>query len=134
MAALQTGLGGKEDMVCLQATPRERAGSGISHSAYDSRKTKSVCTAVSKGCSYASIKHTNWNMNSGNHALIADIKSRGEKMIWIINIHDQRARETGERPARRLDWQKTIRQGGGGTVLAGDSNARSLLWEPTCTV
>jgi len=53
-------------------------------------------------------------------------------MIRIVNIYDQRTREAGDRPARRLSWQKIIRQGGGGTVLAGDFNAHSQPWDPRC--
>lgn len=58
--------------------------------------------------------------NAAHDVLFVNIKSRGEKLIRIINIYDQEARETGERTSRTLDWQKVITQGGGGTMLAGD--------------
>jgi len=54
-------------------------------------------------------------------------------MIRIVNIYDQGAGETGERPARRLDSQKIIRQVGGGTMLEGDFNTHSQRWDPRCT-
>jgi hypothetical protein len=51
----------------------------------------------------------------------------------IVNIYDQKASGTGERPARTLDWQKVVRQGGGGTVCVGVLNAHSQRWDPRCT-
>jgi hypothetical protein len=62
-------------------------------------------------------ERTDLSMNAGDNVIVVDIKRRGENMIWIVNIYDEKARETGERPARRLDWQKVIRQGGCGTVF-----------------
>lgn len=46
-------------------------------------------------------------------------------MIRIINIDNQSAMETGERPASRLNWKRMIRQRGYGMVLAADFNAHS---------
>jgi len=43
----------------------------------------------------------------------------------IVIIYDQSAREIEERPARKLGWQKVVRQGGGGMVLTGDFTALS---------
>ena len=51
IAALETGVERKANVVCLQEPLRERAGSGISHSAYDIRKRKRVWTGVRKGSS-----------------------------------------------------------------------------------
>jgi len=48
-------------------------------------------------------------------------------MTRIENIYDQREGETGERSARRLSWKRNIWQGGGGTVLAEEFNAQSML-------
>jgi len=42
-------------------------------------------------------------------------------MITIVTVYDQKARETEERPARRLNWHEVIRQGGGGTVQVESS-------------
>jgi len=49
MAALETGVEQKPDLVMLQAPPEERGGIGISHSTYEIRKQKRVWTAVRKG-------------------------------------------------------------------------------------
>jgi len=65
-------------------------------------------------------KRTDSSTYAGHYIIVVDITRRGEQMIRIVNIYDQRARETGERPAGRLNWQSINRQGGGGTVLAGD--------------
>lgn len=54
-------------------------------------------------------------------------------MTTIENINDQWEGETQERPVRRLNGQRTIRQGGGGTVLTGDFTTRSQRWVPRCT-
>ena len=49
IAALETGVEPKADVVCLQEAPRHRGGVGISHSAYEIRKRKSVWMAIRKG-------------------------------------------------------------------------------------
>jgi hypothetical protein len=55
-------------------------------------------------------------------------------MIRIVNIYNQRAREIGDWPARRQDWQKIIKLGRRlSTLLGGDFNAHSELWEQRCT-
>jgi len=134
MAVLETGVEQKADVVCLQEAPREIAGRGISHSAYVIRKRKRVWTAVCKGCGLTMNTRTDLSKNIGDDVIVLDIKGTGEKIISIVNIYDQRARETGKRPARRLDRQKIIRRGGGGgMVLAGDFNANSQRWDRSCT-
>jgi hypothetical protein len=45
IAALETGVKWKADLVCLQEPPRAREGVGISHPAYDIRKRKRVWAA-----------------------------------------------------------------------------------------
>jgi len=37
------------------------------------------------------------------------------------------------RPARGLNWQRVILEGGGGTVPRGDLSGYSEHWEPRCT-
>jgi len=51
----------------------------------------------------------------------------------IVDIHDGREGETGGGLVRRLNWQRIIGQGGGGTVIAGDFDSHSQPWDPTCT-
>jgi len=54
-------------------------------------------------------------------------------MIRIVNIYDQRMRVPGDRPPRRMSWQRIIKQGGGSTVLAGDFDAHSQTWDTRFT-
>jgi len=49
IAALETGVERRAEVVCLQEPPRERGGIGISHLAYEIRKTKRVWTAIRRG-------------------------------------------------------------------------------------
>jgi len=51
IAALETGVECRVDVVCLQEPPRERGGIGISHSAYEIRKRKRVWMAIQRGSS-----------------------------------------------------------------------------------
>jgi len=88
---------------------------------------------VREGSSLITNQQTGLSRNTGDDVIVVDIVGWGEKMLRIANIHDQRTREPGERPVRRLSWQKIISQGGGGTVLAGDFNAHSQRWCPRCT-
>ena len=50
----------------------------------------------------------------------------------IVNLHDQKDTQSGERPARKLNSQSVIRHGG--TILAGDFNGHSTRWVPRCEV
>jgi len=78
-------------------------------------------------------EQTDFSKNAVSDVNVVDIERRGDKMTRIVNTYDQRDGEISWRPARRLDWQRIIRQGGGGTVLAGDVNAHSQHWDPRCT-
>ena len=51
MAALETGVKCRADVVCLHEPMREREGIGIRHSAYEIRKTKRVWRAIWRGSS-----------------------------------------------------------------------------------
>lgn len=73
---------------------------------------KRAWMAVDNTCSLTTNKRTELSEIAGDDIIVVDIKMRGEKMIRIINIYDHRARETGERPARELIWQKMIRKWG----------------------
>jgi len=52
-------------------------------------------------------------------------------MTRIGNVYDRRDVQTGERQARKLNWQRAIRQGGG-TMIGADINAHSRMWDPRC--
>jgi len=69
---------------------------------------------------------------ANDDVIATDVRRRGEKIRRIVNIYDQKDARSGERPARKLDWQRVIRQGG--TVLAGHFNAHSKQWDPRCQV
>jgi len=86
-----------------------------------------------KGSGFVTNERTDLSKNTLSNVIMVDIKTRGEKMTRIDIIYDEREGETGERPARRLNWQRIIQQGGGGTVLAGDFKADSQPWYPRCT-
>jgi hypothetical protein len=88
---------------------------------------------VPKGSGFETNERTELSENALCDVIVVDIKRMGEKMTRIVNIYDQKEWETAERPARRLSWQRIIRQGGGGTVLEGDFNAHSLPCDPRCT-
>ena len=101
-----TGDGGGTDGGCgvsTRATERKRREQN-QPLAYDIRKRKRVWTVVSKGSSLTTNERIDLSRNAGDDIIVVDIKRRGEKMIRIVNISDQKAREIGERPARRLDW------------------------------
>ena len=58
------------------------------------------------------------------------VRRRSEMITRIVNVYDQKDTQSGkrERPARKLNWQRVIRQGG--TVLTRDFNAHSSRWDP----
>jgi len=131
MAALETGVDGKADLVLLPGSPGENARIGISPAAYGIRKQKRVWTAVCKGCGLATDERGDLSMGANDNVIVTNVKRRGEKMTRIINVYDQRDVQTGERRARKLNWHRAIRQGGS-TVIAGDMNANSGSWDPRC--
>jgi len=88
---------------------------------------------VRKGSGLINNERTDLSKDAGDDVIVVDIKRMEVTMTRIVNSHDQKRREPGDRPVRRLSRQKIIRQGGGGTVLAGGFNAHSQLWDPRCT-
>ena len=134
IAALETGVECRADVVCLPEPLRERGGIGISHSAYETRKRKRkrVWTAIRRGSGLVVDERTDLSIGANADVIATDIRRRGERITRIVNIYDQKTTNSGERPARKLNWQRVIRQGG--TVLAGDFNAQSKRWDPRCQV
>ena len=110
-----------------------REGEGFNHPAYDIRKRKRVWKAVCKVSGFENNERTDLTRIMLCDVIVVDIKRRAGKMTRIVSIFDWREGELGERPARRLDWQRIIRQRGGGTVLAGDFNTHSQRRDPRCT-
>lgn len=93
VAAPETGVERKADVVFLQNPPTERAGIGISHSVYDIRERKLVWMAVHRGSGLTMNERTDFSNNADDNIIVVDIKRRGKKMIRIINIYIQRTRE-----------------------------------------
>lgn len=89
--------------------------------------------AVRKESSFATNKGTNLSKNVLRNAILVGIERSEDTTTWIVNIYEQREGETGERPARRLNCQRIIRQGGGVIVLAGYFHTHSQSWDQRCT-
>jgi len=126
IVALETGVERRADVVCLQEPPRERerGGVGISHSAYEIRKRKRVWTAIRRGSGLVVDERTDLSRGANEDGIANDVRRRGERVTRIVNVYDQKNTHSGERPARKLDWRRIIRQES--TVLAGDFNAHSI--------
>jgi len=131
MAALETGVDRKADVVLLQEPPGEKGRIGISHPPYEMKKRKTGWTAVRKGCGLDTDERTDLSRGANNDVMVTDVKRRGDKMPRIINVYDQRNIQTGERRARKVNWHRAIRQGGC-TIIAGDRYAHSQRWDPRC--
>jgi len=131
MAALETGVERKADLVILQELPEERGGIGISHSAYKIRKRKRVWTAVPKGSGLATDERTDLSRATNNDVIVTDVKRGAEKTTRIINLPDQRDLRTGEGHGRKMNWGRIIRQRCG-TILAGNFNAHIRRWDLRC--
>jgi len=119
------------DLVLLTEPPGEQGRIRISHQAYEIRKQKRVWPAVHKGSRLATDKPTDLSRGANDDVMVTDVKRRGEKITWIINVYNQRDVQTGERRVRKLNWYRAMRQGGG-TIIAGDMNAHSRGWDPRC--
>jgi len=77
-------------------------------------------------------ERTDSSRGANEDVIATEVRRRGERITKIVNIYDQKNTHSGERPARKLNWQRAIRQGS--TVLAGDFNAHSIRWNPRCPV
>ena len=104
IVALEMGVERRVDVVCLQEPPRERRGFEINHTAYEIRKRKRVWTAVRKGSSLAVDERTDLNRGATDDVTVTDIRRREEKVTRIVNVYDQKDTQSGERPARKLNW------------------------------
>jgi len=130
MAALETGVECRADVVCLHEPARGRVNVGISHATYEMRRRKRVWMAIQKGSGLVVDVQTDLNSGANNDVIATDVRRTGEKIPRIVNVYDQRDGQSGERPAPKLNWQRVIRQRS--TVLAGDFNAHSRRWDPRC--
>jgi hypothetical protein len=108
MAALETGVDRKADLVLLQEPPGEKGRIGISHPAYEIRKGERVWTAVRKGSGLGTDERTDLRRGANDDPMVTDVKRRGEMMMRMINVYNQRDIQTGERWARKLIWHRAI--------------------------
>jgi len=106
MAALETGVDRKADLVHLQELPGEKGRIGISHQADESRKRKRVWTAVCKRSGLGTDEPTDLSSGANDDVMVTDVKRSGEQMMRNIHLYDQRDVQTGERRARKLNWQE----------------------------
>jgi len=111
IAALKTGVERRADVVCLQEPPRGRKGFEIKHTAYEIRKRNRVWTAVGKGSGDAVDKRTDLSKGGNDDVIVTDIQRRGEKVIRIVNICDQKDTQSRERPARKQGCQLALATG-----------------------
>jgi hypothetical protein len=132
IAALETGVERRADVVCLQQPQRERGGIRISHSAYAIRKRKRVWTAIQRGSSLVVVERTDMSRGANEDGNATDGRRRGERTMTIVNVSNQKNTHSGERPSRKMNWQRVIPQDG--TVPAGDFNAHSKRSDPRCQV
>jgi len=74
IAALETGVERGPDLVCLQEPRRERGETGISHSAYEIRKRKSVWTAIQKGSGLVVDERTDLSRGANDDVIATDVR------------------------------------------------------------
>jgi hypothetical protein len=77
-------------------------------------------------------KRTDLSRGANEDVIATDVRRRGERIMRMVNIYDQKNTHSGERPARKLDWRRVNRQGS--TVFSGEFNAHSIRWDPRCQV
>jgi len=101
VAALETAVERRADVVCLQEPPRERGEIGISHSAYKIRNRNRIRTAIWKGSGLVVDERTDLSRGANDDVIATDVRTRGEKITRIADIYDQTDAQSGkrERPA-----------------------------------
>ena len=85
---------------------------------------------IRKGSGLVVHELTDLSREVNDDVIATNVRRRGEETTRIVNIYDQRDTRAGERMARKLSWQRVIRQGG--LLLAGDFNAPSSQWDSRC--
>jgi len=77
-------------------------------------------------------ERTDLGRGANEDVIATGVRRRGERITRIVKVYNQTNTQSGERPARKLDWWRVIQQGS--TGLAADSNAHSIRWDPRCQV
>jgi hypothetical protein len=142
-SVLETGIARKAAVVLMQEPPIEeverRGGERkvyrLSHPGYEIYRGNRAWTAVKRDC----VRNPKWRVErrtdleeeGEGDVVILDITPPGCERLRIINVYDQapRSRSTYRRPARQLDWDQLIAPR---TILAGDFNAHSPVWNARC--
>jgi len=96
IAALETGVQRRADVVCLQEPSRDRGEIGISHLAYKIRKSNRVWTAIRKGSGLVVDEWTDLSRGANDVVIATDVRRRGQKITRIVNIYDQKEARLGE--------------------------------------
>jgi hypothetical protein len=86
IAALETGVERRADIVCLQEPPRERGGIGISHSAYEIRKRKTVWTVIPRGSGLVVDEQMDLSRGANEDVIATDVRRKGERIPRIVNV------------------------------------------------
>jgi len=74
IAALETGVEGRADVVCLQEPPRERGEIGIGHSADEIRERKRSWTVIRKGSGLVIDEQTNLSGGANEDVIATDVR------------------------------------------------------------
>jgi len=74
VAALDTGVDRKADLVLLQEPPGEKGRIGITHPAYEISKQTRVWTAVRKGSGLATDEWTDLSRGANDDVMVTDVR------------------------------------------------------------
>jgi len=97
IAALETGVERRANVVCFQEPPRETGEFGISHSAYEIRKRKRVWTAIRKGSGPVVDERMVLSRVANDNVIATNVRRRGETIMRMVNVYDQKDAQSGER-------------------------------------
>jgi len=67
---------------------------------------------------------------ANDDVITCNVRRAGDRITRIVNVYDQRHTHLSKRPARKLTWQRVIRQVR--TGCAGDFNTNSTRWDLRC--
>ena len=74
--------------MCLQEPLSETGEIGISHSAYEMRKSQGVWTAIQKGSGLVFDERMDLSRRANDNVIATDIRRRGKKRTSIVNIYN----------------------------------------------
>ena len=87
IAALETRVERRADVVCLVEPPRENGGIGISHSAYEISKRKTMWTAIWRGSRLVVDERSDSSRGANNDVIATDVRRRGKMIMRIVNVY-----------------------------------------------